>query len=252
MSRFDTAEDSRRGFLRAGFTLAGVSLLGVNHVMAQSRKPGGGLHDPPEHEEQREAHEEEVSPAEDLMREHGVLTRVLLIYDEAADRLDTGARDLSPDPLKRAARLVRSFVEDYHEKLEEQHLFPRFRKANTLVELVDTLQTQHDAGRRVTDSILRLATQTAFKDDDGRRQLARALRQYIRMYLPHESREDTVLFPAFRKLVSGNEYDALGEEFEKKEHQLFGERGFQEIVDKVAGIERQLGIYDLAQFTPKP
>jgi hypothetical protein len=114
------------------------------------------------------------------------------------------------------------------------------------------LQTQHDAGRRVTDSLLRLATQTAFKDDDGRRQLAQALRQYIRMYLPHESREDTVLFPAFRKLVSGNEYDALGEEFEKKEHQLFGERGFQEIVDKVAGIERQLGIYDLAQLTPKP
>jgi hypothetical protein len=71
------------------------------------------------------------------------------------------------------------------------------------------------------------------------------------MYLPHESREDTVLFPAFRKLVPGSEYDALGEEFENKEHQLFGEGGFESVVDKVAAIEKQLGIYDLAQFTPR-
>ena len=27
------------------------------------------------------------------------------------------------------------------------------------------------------------------------------------MYRPHESREDTVLFPAFRKIVSKHEYD---------------------------------------------
>src|ERR1700758_346024 len=32
--------------------------------------------------------EEEVAPAEDLMREHGVLNRVLLIYEEALRRLD--------------------------------------------------------------------------------------------------------------------------------------------------------------------
>jgi len=71
------------------------------------------------------------------------------------------------------------------------------------------------------------------------------------MYRPHESREDTVLFPAIRKIVSRNEYFALGEDFEHKEHELFGEDGFDSMVGKVAGIEKQLGIYDLAQFTPK-
>jgi len=29
------------------------------------------------------------------------------------------------------------------------------------------------------------------------------------------------LFPAFRKIVSQNEYDSLGEEFEKNEHKTF-------------------------------
>ena len=70
------------------------------------------------------------------------------------------------------------------------------------------------------------------------------------MYEPHEAREDTVLFPARRDIVSKQEFGALGEDFEKKEHQLFGEDGFEHIVDRVAGIEKTLGIYDLAQFTP--
>jgi hemerythrin-like domain-containing protein len=252
MNVSSVSDNSRRDFLRAGASLAGVSLLGVSGVLAQSNEPGGKPQKPPEKDEKPEAHEEdEVSPAEDLMREHGVLTRVLLIYGAAAERLDAGARDLSPDALQQSAKLIRSFVEDYHEKLEEQHLFPRFKKANTLVELVDTLQAQHDAGRHMTDTMLHLATQSAFKDDAERRKLTATLRQFVRMYLPHEAREDTVLFPAFRKLVPGNEYDALGEEFEKKEHQLFGEGGFESVVDQVAGIEKQLGLYDLAQFTPK-
>jgi hemerythrin-like domain-containing protein len=77
------------------------------------------------------------------------------------------------------------------------------------------------------------------------------MRQFIRMYHPHEAREDTVLFPALRQIVSKQEFAALGEDFEKKEHQRFGEEGFEKMVDRVAGIEKTLGIYDLAQFTPK-
>jgi hemerythrin-like domain-containing protein len=72
------------------------------------------------------------------------------------------------------------------------------------------------------------------------------------MYQPHEAREDTVLFPAFHELVSQQEYDALGEEFEKRENDRFGQDGFEKVVDHVAAIEKALGIYDLAQFTPAP
>ena len=70
------------------------------------------------------------------------------------------------------------------------------------------------------------------------------------MYRPHEAREDTVLFPAFRELVGEKEYDRLGDMFEDREHQLFGAAGFEGKVEEVAQLERQLGIYDLAQFTP--
>src|SRR5882724_5993893 len=62
--------------------------------------------------------EAEVGPAEDFMREHGVLRRMLFLYDEAARRLE--AADKPPlDAVAAGARIVRKVIEDYHEKLEE-------------------------------------------------------------------------------------------------------------------------------------
>jgi hemerythrin-like domain-containing protein len=194
---------------------------------------------------EEEEKNEEVSPPEDLMREHGVLKRILLVYGEAIRHIEAN-QDLQPEPLAESARIIREFVEDYHEKL-----FPRFKKANKLVDLVDVLLQQHQAGRRLTDITMHLATSQALKNADDRRKLADSMHQFIRMYSPHEAREDTVLFPAFRGIVSAHEFDSLGEDFEKKKDELFGKDGFFKVVDRVAEIEKKLGIYELAQFTPK-
>lgn len=195
--------------------------------------------------------EEDVSPAEDLMREHGVLNRILLIYDEASGRLRSG-RELDPEVLSAAAGIIRSFIEDYHEKLEEDYLFPRFEQAGRLTDLVTVLRHQHQAGRSLTDATLSLSRAASVLRNPGEKaKLVRSLESFIRMYRPHEAREDTVLFPALRDIVSPNEYHSLGEEFEEKEHELFGEDGFEAMVDRVASLEERLGIYDLSQFTPK-
>ena len=191
---------------------------------------------------------EDVGPAEDLMREHGVLNRILLIYDDSIRRLDSGA-DLPVEVVASAAGIIRHFIEEYHEKLEEDHLFPRFEKAGKLVDLVHTLRTQHAAGRTVTAKILALAKPEGIAAAAGRGQLSSHLRRFIRMYRPHEAREDTVLFPALHDLITPAEYDQLGDQFEDKEHELFGARGFEGVVDEVADLEKRLGIYDLAQFT---
>jgi hypothetical protein len=39
-------------------------------------------------------------------------------------------------------------------------------------------------------------------------------------------------------------------DLKKKEHQLFGNERLDRMVPRVADIEKQLGIYDLSQFTP--
>jgi hemerythrin-like domain-containing protein len=192
---------------------------------------------------------EEVSPAEDLMREHGVLDRVLLIYEEGIRRLQSAPADLPPDAILGAAGIVRRFIEDYHERLEETHLFPRFEKARRLADLVAVLRTQHQSGRRLTDEIVHLLGDRGIADEAGRASVAGGLARFIRMYRPHAAREDTVLFPALHALVTPHEYGALGEEFEDEEHRLFGGDGFEKIVKEVEGLERRLGIDDLARFT---
>ena len=201
----------RRVFLKSGIIFSGAALTGV------------GLLHGAETEKKSDEKEAEVGPPEDLMREHGVLKRVLLIYGEVLRRLD-GKQDCPPEALAEAAGIIRNFVEDYHEKLEEDFLFPRFEKANQLVDLVNVLREQHQAGRRVTDVTMRLAKLESLKNESERAQLVNSMRQFIRMYNPHE---DTVLFLAFRKLVSPHEFDSLGEDFEKKENELFGEDGLR-------------------------
>jgi hemerythrin-like domain-containing protein len=190
---------------------------------------------------------EEVTPAEDLMREHGVLRRILLVYGEAARRLQAN-EPVPGDALASSAAIVKKFVHDYHEQLEEQHLFPRFEAANQQVELVAVLRAQHKAGAVLTE---RIRAGGGAGDATTRSSVIAAIRDFTRMYEPHAAREDTVLFPALIGVVGHEQYEQLGEQFEDEEHRRFGARGFAGIVDEVAAIETSLGIADLATFTPK-
>ena len=196
------------------------------------------------------ANDADIGPGEALMREHGVLRRVLLVYGEIGRRLEAGA-ELDAGALRESAAIVRTFVEDYHERQEEDFVFPRFERANKLVDLVRVLRAQHQAGREVTERIQAAARQAAMSNAAARDHLRADLLAFIRMYEPHAAREDTVLLPALHEIVSPSEYDALGEDFERREHAAFGEDGFEHAVARVAAIERTLGLENLAQFTPK-
>ncbi len=191
-----------------------------------------------------------VTAPEDLMKEHGVLNRCLLIYEEAIRRVHN-KKEVSPEAFSQTAALIRSFVEEYHEKNEEKYIFPVFEEHHTLVDLVRTLRTQHKAGREVTARILSLAAPERFRSEDNRARLVASCQSFIRMYRPHESREDTILFPALRTLIAPEQVASLGDRMEEDEHKVLGDEGFEKSVDKVASIEKSLGIYDLAQFTPR-
>jgi hemerythrin-like domain-containing protein len=219
---------------------AGVGLLAAAPPLAALEgKPAGKALDP----------DEGVTAPEDLMKEHGVLNRCLLIYEEGIRRI-RAKQEVAPEVFLHTAELVRTFVEEYHEKNEEKYIFPEFVKARKLVDLVETLKTQHLAGRKVTAEILRLAQSSLFRVEANRGRLVAACQSFIRMYRPHEAREDTVLFPALRTILTSRQVEALGDRMEEDEHKVLGEEGFEHSVEKVARIETQLGIEDLKQFTP--
>ncbi|HYQ41671.1 MAG TPA: hemerythrin domain-containing protein [Polyangiaceae bacterium] len=227
------AIDTRRDFLATSVT--GLLLIGCAAESGKAARTAGAAN------EKKEA---EVTPGEDLMQEHGLIERILLIYDEGARRI-TQNEPLDLETIAGAARIVRRFVEDYHEKQEEQFVFPRLQRAGREEALVAILLRQHQRGRELTEEIVRRASSSASPE------LAQSLRSFSRMYRPHAAREDTVLFPAFRAVVGADGYQELGERFEENEHTIFGEHGFENTVAQVAQLESALGIDDLAQFTAR-
>jgi hemerythrin-like domain-containing protein len=225
-------ELNRRSFIVATSGVVASSTVGISFAVEQP--------DP----------DEGVTAPEDLMKEHGVLNRCLLIYEEGMRRLRSGD-DVSPDVFNHTAQLIRKFVEEYHEKNEEKYIFPEFERVRKLVDLVQTLKAQHLAGREVTARVIMLSQPDLFRAKDNRNKLLDACASFIRMYRPHEAREDTVLFPALRTILKPKQVADLGDRMEEDEKKVLGDEGFEKSVDQVATIETQLGIYELPQFTPK-
>jgi hemerythrin-like domain-containing protein len=198
-----------------------------------------------------ERKEPEVTATEDLMREHGVLRRALLVYFETAPRIRSQAGSVDASTLYQTAQLFRDFGENYHERmLEEQHIFPIVSKGSgEAAKYPAILIAQHARGREVTDYILAV-TKSGKIASGNAEPLARALDSFVRMYQNHAAREDTIVFPAWKTHFNEKQLDELSDQFEEIEHKMFGKDGFDDAVAKIASIEAQLGLADLAQFTP--
>jgi hemerythrin-like domain-containing protein len=204
--------------------------------------------------DKREGGEGEVTANEDLMREHGVLRRVLIAYRETAPKLLANAAAIDAAALGQAAALFRDFGETYHERLlEEQHIFPLVRKAGGEgAGLIDTLLAQHQRGREITAFILDRTKSGRIATGDAK-PLAGAMVAFARMYEAHTAREDTVIFPAFKASLGEKAYRELGDQFEDIEHKQFGGDGFDIALDRIGKIEQALGVPALAAMTaPAP
>jgi hypothetical protein len=80
----------------------------------------------------------------------------------------------------------------------------------------------------------------------------RALERLVLMCQNHTAREDTIVFPAWKKVLSTRQLHEMGDRFEDIERQQFGKDGYEDAVAQIGQIEQVLGLADLAQFTAPP
>jgi hemerythrin-like domain-containing protein len=228
------APPSRRGAILIGGAVAGSALW----LAGCGKGAAGG----------------QVGAVEDLMREHGVLRRILVVYRQAAILLRVNPTAVDAGALAEAARLFRAFGEDYHERqLEEAYIFPRLEKAGgPAAALVGLLRGQHARGREITgflQSVFDAGRVTVFNAEPA----ARALESMAQMYEAHSAFEDTVLFPAWRKTLSKAQLDEMAGRFEGIERRAFKGDGFDMAEAGVTRIERRLNLHDLSFYTaPAP
>jgi len=202
--------------------------------------------------EQKPGKEPEVTATEDLMREHGVIRRALLVYAEIAPKLRQNSASVDASAIRKTAQLFREFGENYHEKmLEEQHIFPRIRKMGKpeLTRYADILTAQHQRGREITDYILAVTNASRIASANAE-PLAKVFESFVLMYENHAAREDTIIFPAWKTNFTDKQLDEIGDRFEDIERKMFGKDGFDDAEKKISGIETILGFSDLSQFTP--
>ena len=247
--------DVKRRQLLTGISIAGAGVL-LNACRNPQPRSGGATNDENKNEgvAPGEAEPVEVTATEDLMREHGILRRALLVYQEASVRLRQDAASVPPDVLEKTSNLFRVFGEDYHEKkLEEVFIFPALKKTpSAAAGYVDVLLAQHVRGREITDYVLSISKADRIASNSVE-PLAKALESFVRMYEHHAAIEDTVVFPAWKVAVGTSELDALGEKFEEIEHQQFGSDGFEAALKRMEEIEDSLGLSNLDMFTaPAP
>ena len=149
----------------------------------------------------------------------------------------------------RAALIVKDFVQEYQEKIEEEHVFPRLQQAEKLIPLTRVLRRQHGAGKVLTNNIIMTSGSDLTERRQDHAKVARWLRQYIRMMRLHTAREETDVFPEFRKLISREEYFALGETIDRQRLKVLDNVDFEGWVARVARLEALLGLEDLARVT---
>ncbi len=202
---------TRRDFLRAS-AVVGTGLVLSSCAGNKTNTTGKAATAPTPDENKMGG---EVTATEDLMREHGILRRALLVYSATAIKLRGNPSAIAPDALQKTAKLFKAFGEEYHEKkLEEAYIFPAVKKAGgEAANYADVLVVQHNRGREITDYIISV-TQGAKLGASNAEPLAKALEAFVLMYRNHAAREDTIIFPAWKQTMTGKQLDEIGDKFE--------------------------------------
>lgn len=231
---------TRRELLRSGVILVTTAAAGSIGASAWAQQS-------------KENAEPEVTATEDLMREHGVIRRALLVYSQLAENIRKSPGAVDAAALHKTAQLFRTFGEDYHERmLEEQHIFPTVKKMKVdAAKYPDILVAQHQRGREITDYLMAVTNAPRIAAQHGE-PLARALQGLVLMYENHAAREDTIVFPAWKTNFSNKQLDELSDQFEDIEHKMFGKDGFEDAEKTISNIEATFGFTDISQFTPPP
>lgn len=191
-----------------------------------------------------------ITPVEILARHHGAIYRAVAVLEEIRGGMNA-RMDLPPEMIGGTVEIIRTFVMDIHQQMEEKYIFPVFDAQGKMSGLVGVLREQHAAGARLIEILRGLCDGFSAKDLEKRRTMASAIHLLSRMCRAHAEWEDTALFPLLRSIVPPKSFAELSSVLYRTESELLGQNGFDEIIRKLNGYENILGIGDLASYTPR-
>lgn len=169
-----------------------------------------------------------------LDHEHRLTEKVLAVLQKETEDLARGQGN--PDLVKQALDFFGVFTDRCHHHKEEDVLFPLLEKRGIPGRggPVGVMLQEHEQGRKYMAD-MRLALDN--KDWD---KLAATARSYVDLLKGHIWKEDDVLYPAGRKVLSAQDAQELVEQFAKVEEQV-GEGVHERYSALAAELEKKSG-----------
>lgn len=174
-----------------------------------------------------------VDPIEGLLRDH----ELILVLLDALERLSQQSRDLPlrTAPWERALELVRRFADTAHHAKEERVLFPALADAG-LPERhgpLGVMRHEHELGRQYVQDMqhaLSLAQRDPGKAREG---LARGAGLFVGHLRQHIAKENHVLFPMARDLLTASALAEAAAACHALEVEVLGPGGVETVREQV-------------------
>ena len=157
-----------------------------------------------------------------LEQEHRTIEKIVRVTGVLVDELAEN-RDIDDDILRDLCQFLRVYGHQCHHGKEESYLFPMLERHGVPEEgcPLGALRHEHERSRVLTQELVKASAEYAANRHDGSSALSEVLRNIAQFYPAHIWKEEYLLFPMARKVLSEEDDQRLLKEFKSVESDIF-------------------------------
>ncbi len=157
-----------------------------------------------------------------LEHEHRTIEKILRVTGVLVDEL-TENRDIDDDILRDLCQFLRVYGHQCHHGKEESYLFPMLERHGVPEEgcPLGALRHEHERSRVLTQELVQASAEYAANRHEGSSALSEVLRNIAQFYPAHIWKEEYLLFPMARKVLSEEDDQRLLKEFKSVESDIY-------------------------------
>lgn len=158
-----------------------------------------------------------MDPIETLSNEHGLIRQYLDILSIGVEKIEEGQQP-SEAFFEKAVEFARVFTDHYHHFKEEHVLFVQLaqKKRGEVDAQLEALRYEHERGRSLVTGIETSVPGFVANDPVKTGELLENMAAYVSLLRHHIHVEDHVFYPMAARTLTEQEFEMLGQEFEKQ------------------------------------
>jgi len=173
-----------------------------------------------------------------LVAEHEMIERAMAVLKSNLEKIDEAVK--VPLQMQRAIDFLLEFGDKVHNTKEEKFLFPLMGQKGLPVEggPIGVMLMEHDAERNLLQRMMAELPNLAEATAAGRHKFAAEGFEYLTIRAEHIWKENDVLYPMGRKVISEEENSTLLNEFKTLDRQTYGDTARQHYAQMLAEVEK--------------